>query len=283
MDSHSQMNRNVHAHTVESFGEEWSQFDQRSLNEDELREIFGAYFRLFPWNALPRDAVGFDLGCGSGRWDKFVAPRVARLHCIDASAKALDVARRNLREFRSCEFHCASVDDLPLTDGSMDFGFSLGVLHHVPDTSAAIRSCVAKLKAGAPFLVYLYYAFDNRPAWYRMLWGVSDLCRKIISRWPYRLKYLFSQATALFVYFPCARFSLLLERLGLSVDVFPLSAYRRRSFYTMRTDALDRLGTPLEKRFTAKEIQSMMESAGLDRIRFSDSLPYWCALGYKKC
>ena len=50
----------------------------------------------------------------------------------------------------------------------------------------------------------------------------------------------------------------------------------------MRTDALDRFGTQLEQRFTKKQILEMMELAGLERINFSDAVPYWCAVGYKK-
>jgi hypothetical protein len=46
----------------------------------------------------------------------------------------------------------------------MDFGYSLGVLHHLPDPRAGLAACVTKLKPGAPMLVYIYYAFDNRPA-----------------------------------------------------------------------------------------------------------------------
>ena len=46
---------------------------------------------------------------------------------------------------------------MPIKDNSMDFGFSLGVLHHLPDPFEGIKSCVTKLKPGAPFLVYLYY------------------------------------------------------------------------------------------------------------------------------
>ena len=69
--------------------------------------------------------------------------------------------------YSNCEFHCASVDAIPLPDDSADFGYSLGVLHHVPDTQKGILECVRKLKPGAPFLLYLYYAFDNRPWWFR--------------------------------------------------------------------------------------------------------------------
>ena len=61
----------------------------------------------------------------------------------------------------------------------------------------------------------------------------------------------------------------------------PLSYYRELSFYTMRTDAFDRFGTRLEQRFTADEIRSMMEAAGLTNVVLSTSVPYWCAVGYR--
>jgi len=65
------------------------------------------------------------------------------------------------------------------------------------------------------------------------------------------------------------------------VGSVPLSFYRDHSFYTMRTDARDRFGTPLEKRFTRSQIEKMMLDAGLKEIRFSESAPYWCAVGVK--
>lgn len=164
----------------------------------------------------------------------------------------------------------------------MEFGYSLGVLHHVPDTFAGIKSCVAKLKPGAPLLLYLYYAFDTRPFWFRALWRASDVLRRIISGLPSRPKYWVSFGIAVFVYFPLARLSRMLENRGLNVESLPLSAYRRRSFFSMRTDAYDRFGTRLEQRFTAVEIRDMMHSAGLERITFSQSVPYWCVVGYKK-
>jgi len=276
------MKENLDARTVEGFGDEWKRFDQSALSGDELNERFNQYFSLFPWEALPESAVGFDMGCGSGRWARLVAPRVSRLLCMDASFEALSVARGTLSEFNNCEFMHASVGGLPIRDGSMDFGYSLGVLHHVPDAAAAIKECTHKLKSGAPFLLYIYYAFDNRPRWFRLVWRLSDAFRRIVSSFPMGPRYYASQLISLCVYFPLARFALLLESLGLNVDAMPLSYYRRASFYTMRTDALDRFGTRLEKRFTADQIETMMRDAGLERIAFSSSMPYWCAVGIKK-
>ena len=273
---------NVDRATVEGFGREWTSFDQRALPEAELRRIFADYFAVFPFATLPPGAVGFDLGCGSGRWARLAAERVGHLHCVDASAAALDVARVMLAGRDNVSLHHAAVDALPFADGSMDFGYSLGVLHHVPDTAAGIASCVAKLKPGAPFLIYLYYAFDQRPAWFRALWRASDVVRRLVSRAPYPLRYAASQALALCVYWPLARGAAWLERRGLAVEGLPLSAYRDKSFYTMRTDALDRFGTRLEQRFTRAQIAAMMAAAGLTDIRFHDGPPYWCAVGYRR-
>jgi len=231
---------------------------------------------------LPVQAKGFDLGCGSGRWARFVAPKTGELHCIDASNEALTVARRNLQGVSQARFHLASVDAIPLPDESMDFGYSLGVLHHVPDTAAGLAACVRKLRHGAPFLVYLYYAFDNRPAWFRLVWRVSNVARRIISSLPFGLKKMVCEVLAAVVYWPLARLALLGERTGRAVGNWPLSAYRQATFYVMRNDSLDRFGTRLEQRFTRAEIGLMMQQAGLDQIQFSETEPYWCAVGYKR-
>ena len=272
---------NLDHQTVNGFGDEWSRFDQSELSAQELNGIYAQYFKIFPWEILNLKSVGFDLGCGSGRWAKIVADKVGQLHCIDASEGALNVAKKNLAGKSNCLFHHASVDSVPLVDGSMDFGYSLGVLHHVPDTFAGIKACTGKLKPGAPFLIYLYYAFDNRPPWFVLIWKLSNLARLVISKLPYFCRYAVTQLIASLVYYPLAKVALLKEKAGFPVDSFPLSNYRNLSFYTMRTDALDRFGTRLEQRFTRKEIKQMMEDAGLERIRFSDSIPYWCAIGYK--
>ena len=268
--------------TVDGFGDEWRRFDQRAVADDELAALFAAYFAVFPWAALPTGAVGFDLGCGSGRWARQVAPRVGTLHAIDPATEALAVARANLAGCANVVVHEAGADAIPLADDSMDFGYSLGVLHHVPDTARALRDCVRKLKPGAPFLLYLYYAFDNRPWWFRQVWRASDVVRRGVSRLPPGARYATSQALAAGVYWPLARTARVLERLGVDVERVPLSAYRDRSFYVMRNDALDRFGTRLEQRFTRAGMQALMEGAGLERVRFHDAVPYWTAVGYKR-
>jgi SAM-dependent methyltransferase len=275
-------NDNLDIKTIEGFGEEWDSYDQTEMEEDEHHDIFDRYFSIFPFSGLPANAEGFDLGCGSGRWAALVVPKVETLHCIDPSAKALAVAQRRLARETNVRFHLATSQHIPLADGSQDFGYSLGVLHHIPDTLAALKDCIRKLKPGAPFLVYLYYRFDDRPAWFRAVWKASDIVRRGVSRLPFGARKAVTSTLAVAVYWPLARSAKLAESLGMDVKGMPLSFYRDTSFYTMRTDALDRFGTALEHRFTRLEIRAMMIEAGLEGIEFSDREPYWIACGRKR-
>ncbi len=273
--------KNYDHETVKSFGDEWLRFDQSQLSNEELEKLFNNYFAIFPWEQLPPNDEGFDMGCGSGRWAQFVAPRVNHLHCIDPS-DAILVAKKNLINFNNVSFHHNFLDDVPLAPNSQDFGYAIGVLHHIPNTLEALRSCVRLLKPEAPLLIYIYYSFDNRPFWFRIVWQTSNYLRKTISHLPPKIKSFLTDLIAVCIYLPLARFSALLEKFGLNVENIPLSYYRHCSFYTMRTDARDRFGTPLEQRFSRSEIEAMMLSAGLKNIKFHDSPPYWCAVGFKQ-
>lgn len=274
--------KNVHEATVAGFGDEWSRFTQDGMTEADLDEAFELYFRIFPWDRLPPGAVGCDFGCGSGRWAARVAPRVGHLTMLDASAEALAVAEHKLAGAANVDAVHASVSESPFTDASLDFAYSLGVLHHVPDTEGALREIARTLKPGAPFLTYMYYAFDNRPAWFRGLWKASDLARRGISRMPHGARYAVSQALAGLVYWPLARTGKLLDRVGLLHESWPLRYYVDHSFYVMRTDALDRFGTQLEKRFTRAESVAMLERAGFEDVRVSEERPHWTLCAVRK-
>jgi len=271
---------NVDSEVVDGFGREWNSFNQDSLPKEEHLKQFNDYFEIFPWNKIPENAVGFDAGCGSGRWAILVAPKVGKLHCLDPSS-AIEVAKKNLQQTDNCEFHQCTVSNLPFADNSMDFGYSLGVLHHIPNSAKGLRDCVKKLKPGAPFLLYLYYAFENQPIWYRWIWEVSNMVRQVVWRLPHRVKLIVCGLIAAQVYWPLARIARVVDIMGGSTHSWPLSAYRDQSFYFMRTDALDRFGTSLEQRFTKSEIEEMMVAADLIDIKFSPHAPFYCAVGVK--
>jgi SAM-dependent methyltransferase len=266
--------------TVEGFGREWAAFDQSALADDELRRMFDAYFAIFPWPSLPPDAAGVDIGCGSGRWARFVAPRVGHVTCLDASEEAVAVARRALAGTPNVDVRVGVAGALAFPAHTFDFGYAIGVLHHIPDVERALRDCVRVLKPGAPLLVYLYYALDGRPRWYRCAWRASDRLRCRLCRRSFRTRSRVSSCVAALVYWPLARVARAVSRVSpRRAERLPLALYRDKPFYVMRNDALDRLGTAVEHRFARAELERMLERAGLHDIAFSPRPPYWVAVG----
>lgn len=273
--------KNIDKKTVEDFGEEWNKYNQSSIHDEELKKVWNQYFDMFSFEELSNDSEGFDMGCGSGRWAKFVANKVHLLNCIDPSEKALNVAKRNLSNFSNIRYFNASVNDNILKENSQDFGYCLGVLHHIPDTLEGIKACAKLLKKNAPFLLYLYYNFENRSFFFKLIWRLSDFIRKIISSLSPKTKIFITSIIAYLIYYPLARFVFISEKLGIDVSNFPLSDYRNKPIYFMKTDALDRFGTRLEKRFSKDEIKRMLQEAGFRDVRFSKNMPFWVSISRK--
>ena len=273
---------NIDLATVDGFGEEWTKF--QSFDEHELSVAGDQYFDIVTDVMVGTGSQVLDVGCGSGRWTRYLAPRAGFIEAVDPSHAVL-TAQRFLADLENVRLTQAGVDELPFPNESFDFVFSLGVLHHIPDTRTAMRRCVEKLKPGGYFLVYLYYDLDNRGRLYRLLFECSALVRRLVAGLPRRAKHAVCEAIAFSVYLPVVTAVRLLRRIpGLDglVMRLPLAYYWDKSLRIMRNDALDRFGTPLEQRFSRQEIRSMMIECGLDDIRFSEQAPYWHATGRKR-
>ena len=247
---------------IEEFGEEWTKFDYSNIDTEKLEENFDQYFSIFPWGLLSKDAVGFDMGCGTGRWAQFVAPKVKTLNCVEPS-NAINSAKKNLIKHKNVTFRKETTENCSLSPDSQDFGYCLGVLHHIPNTQDALNDCTKLLKSGAPILLYLYYSFENKPFWFKFLWKVSDYIRKFISVSPKPIKHFLASLIALVVYFPLSRLAYILEKTGLNVQNFPLADYRKKPFYQCKNDSLDRFGTRLEQRFSKLQIIEMLKKSRL--------------------
>ena len=275
--------KNYYKDVVEGFGKEWTKFNYSNSSIEEQKNILNSYFKIFPWELIDKSkSVGIDIGCGSGRWAYFISEKTSKLILLDASSSALEVAKKNLEKKDNVSFLNQSVGEIKIIDNSIDFAYSLGVLHHIPDISNGLREINRIIKPGSPLLLYLYYNFDNKPIYYKMIWMVTNPLRFVISRLPFKIKFLISQTIAFFIYFPLARLSKLLKKLGFNTENFPMNQYQDLSLYVMRTDALDRFGTKIEKRFSRKQIQKILEESNFENIKFSEDAPYWCCVGYKK-
>ncbi|MCS7003805.1 MAG: class I SAM-dependent methyltransferase [Cytophagales bacterium] len=275
--------QNIDQATVDAFGEEWTKF--ASFSNSEIQAAGDEYFDIVPPQIFDKErTIALDLGCGTGRWAKYLASKVKFVEAIDPS-KAVFSAVDFTTDVQNIRISQASVESIPFPDESFDFVMSLGVLHHVPDTQEALNKLVKKLKIGGYCLIYLYYALDNRPFYYKGLFYISNFFRWWISRLPNSLKKMCCDIIAILGYMPfvvLARFVKKLFPTQKYYEKVPLFYYINKSFHIIRNDALDRFGTPLEQRFTKQEVIKMMENAGLADIVVSPHMPCWHAIGKRK-
>lgn len=273
-------NMNVDEKVVQSFGEEWTKFN--SFDEAEIEKIGKAYFDILPDSLYAPNTIVLDVGCGTGRWTKYLAKKVGVIDAVDPS-EAIFAADKFLSDCTNIRLTKATSEALPFADNTYDMVMSIGVLHHIPDTKKAMMDCVSKVKKGGYFYTYLYYSLDNRGKLFKFIFQASNLLRRGISKMPTGQKKFTCDILAVIIYMPFVLMARFLHAIGLKkiASRLPLSIYRDKSFFVIRNDALDRFGTSLEQRFSKAEIHDMMSQCGLTEIRFSEQEPYWHAIGKK--
>ncbi len=271
---------NIDEKVVNDFGEEWLKFNE--FTEKDLKKTGDEYFDIIDEKIINKETYAIDIGCGTGRWSKYLSGAAGFIEAVDPS-QAIFAAAKQLSGIENVRLTKASIETLPFKDETFDFAMSVGVLHHIPDTMKALKDCVKKLKPGGYFYVYLYYNMDNRGSLFKALFYVSDAMRKTISALPPTLKRFVCDVLAVCVYTPIilvVKFLLFIGFTKLALKL-PLSAYHNKSFFIIRNDSLDRFGTRLEQRFSAKQVKEMMENAGLSDVKISPNTPYYHAIGKK--
>ena len=233
---------------------------------------------------LGTGSLVLDIGCGTGRWSKFLSSRCGFIEAVDPSSAVIPAAQL-VSGISNIRITQCGVSNIPFPDASFDFIFSLGVMHHLPDTQEALRKATEKLRQGGHFLIYLYYNLDNRSILFKFLFYPVHLLRMLIHPLPHGLKKIVCDFLSVVLYLPMISLSRLIRAVFPHKSWYkkiPLSYYWDKNFKIIRNDALDRLGTPLEKRFSRKQIDIMLRNAGLTDVIFSENEPYWHAVARKK-
>lgn len=134
------------------FGYEWSRYPEIiPLYEEQFR----AWTQPIPESAWKGCRV-LDAGCGTGRnslWPlKYGASEVV---AFDVDPRTVDVARGNLAGKANARVIQSSIYDIPF-ENEFDIGFSIGVIHHLPDPKAAVERLVRAVKPGGTVLIWVY-------------------------------------------------------------------------------------------------------------------------------
>jgi len=235
--------------------------------------------------SIVRGITGIDVGSGCG-YDTYImaknnpSVRIVSLDLSDGvySCKGLTSAFRNVMIIKS------SVLDTPIKDDIFDFAYCYGVLHHTSDPTRGLREIRRILKKDAPVFLYLYEDHSDNAIKY---FGVKivTLIRKITIRIPTRLLYFISCLVSPFIVLVFSYPAKLFRRFKLTYGLYEKMPFNfGNGLFSLRGDIFDRLGTPIEHRFSKKEVVIMLSSCGfynvsITKLKDTAGLVVW---GYKK-
>jgi ubiquinone/menaquinone biosynthesis C-methylase UbiE len=145
----------VEKQTSDLYSDLWLGYDARVLTE-ESRQLLT---RRIPERVIDEEIVGrsvLDLGCGSGRYAVALAGLGAKsVTAVDFQAKSFKRAEEYCQKHAlPVRFAAANILQLPFADGSFDFVFSNGVLHHTRSWQAAFEEFVRVMRRSGFLFLY---------------------------------------------------------------------------------------------------------------------------------
>jgi SAM-dependent methyltransferase len=167
-----------------SFSFEWNTHDRTQLDiyrDDRPSEREFVAKTGFTPEFLSGKLV-LDAGVGAGRYADIASRWGADVVGVDLSY-AVEAAQRNLGERSNVWIAQADIGALPFCPTSFDVIFSIGVLHHTPDTRAYFHKLVPLLKPGGVIAIWVYSRSDDYAIRARWVPFVNKLPDNVFYAW----------------------------------------------------------------------------------------------------
>jgi ubiquinone/menaquinone biosynthesis C-methylase UbiE len=115
---------------------------------------------------VPRDARVLDVGCGNGWATRLLAEsaRDGGVIGIDIADEMIGIAHESSASFSNIEFHVASAESLPFSDGEFTHAFSMESLYYYDDMPGALREIKRVLAPGGLFVTVVDLYQENLPS-----------------------------------------------------------------------------------------------------------------------
>lgn len=132
------------------------QFEAHRRARFELEPMIAGFARFEEGQGRDVLEVGVGMGADHVEWARN-GPRF--LAGVDLTPRAVAWTARRLRHYGcTSALHVADAERLPFADGTFDIVYSWGVLHHSPNTGAALAEVNRVLRPGGQALIMIYHA-----------------------------------------------------------------------------------------------------------------------------
>ena len=209
-----------------------------------------------------------ELGTGSGRILKnLITFKPKKIYGIEPSS-AINVAKKNLKKYK-IDFKKIKGEDLDFNN-QLDFIFSLGVIHHIPNYDKVLKNIYNSLKPKGEFIVWVYGKEQN----YLYLLIFNNL-RRLTIHLPDSLLRILSIKLNIFTYV----YGFFCNFLKLPLREYFLNVFNKCSFEKRTYIIFDQLNPSYAKYFTKLELYNSLKKAGFKTIDIYSRYNYsWTAI-----
>ncbi|MCD1266819.1 SAM-dependent methyltransferase [Shinella sumterensis] len=257
--------------TIADFGNQWTTYTENEgyyASQGMLLDILGP---LLDANDLQGKRCA-EVGAGTGRISAMLLSAGAGHVTAIEPSKAKTVLERNLASFQERVTilaeagHTFEIKDI-------DYIFSIGVLHHIPDPASTVEKMHGALKPGGKAIVWLYGREGN----FAYLAVVEPL------RWVTRkLPVWMNSALAAIMYPPLAAYIALCRFLPLPMRHYMRNVLKPIGGKAIRLVIVDQLNPRWAKYYTEVEARALLEKAGFVDVRLYHRHGYsWTVIGTK--
>lgn len=239
------------AATVRTFGYQWTSYDVSDNEEDSrvLAAKTGLDLSAFQGKMI------LDAGCGGGRYCRIAGEAGGHVVGIDLST-AVDHARSLTRHLSNVTIVQGNLLEPPLRPRTFDIVYSIGVLHHTPDTRRAFNAVAALVKPGGHLSVWLYRRNTMLQEW------VNSGLRAMSTRCPI--------ATVVWG----ARIGAILGSIPVVKHLNKVVNFSSHPRWTTRVcDTFDWYAPPYQSHHTEEELSNWFDESGFESIRVLYSQP----------
>jgi len=257
--------------TLKDFGDQWIRYRDNEGYYGSL-ELFSDIISPF---LKPEDIRGCEvaeIGSGTGRIVNMLLEAGAKHVIAVEPSDAFEVLRNNIKETEKVTFLKITGDQLP-PYGDLDYIFSIGVLHHIPNPEPVVEAAFKALCPGGHFFVWLYGKEGNE-----FYLNFINPLRLITKHLPH-----FALAFLVWIiYYPLVIYIHLCRRLPLPLRQYLLSIFEKMSPEKRRLIIYDQLNPSYAKYYTRFEAEKLLADGKFENIRIHHRHGYsWTVIGSK--
>jgi SAM-dependent methyltransferase len=267
--------QNIADRTIRDFGTQWNVYAGNEGWYGSLEMFKDMIGPLLDIEALKGKDVA-DIGSGTGRTAMMLLHAGARHVTAIEPSTAYDALIENLKEFNDAASRVSALHirgDQFVPERPLDYVFSIGVIHHIPDPLPVLKAAHNSLKPGGKLFLWLYGREGND-----QYLRVVEPLRAVTTRLPHGVLTVLVAIlyVAMMAYRFLAKFFPLPLKAYIEKVLWPMSPNKRRlAIY-------DQLNPAYAKYYTEDEARALLTAAGFVDIRLYHRHGYsWSVIGTK--